>query len=54
MLKNLVSEEQGFSSRRSIRNLKIRKEIMDRMYDYQGRLKMDIVKKVFGNLKKEL
>lgn len=54
MLRDLLSEEQGFSSRRSLRNLRIRKELLERLYDYQGRLKMDLIKKVFSNLRKDI
>lgn len=54
MLKDLLGEEQGFSSRRSLRNLRIRKELLERLYDYQGKLKMDLIKKVFSNMRKEM
>lgn len=53
MLKCLVGNDISFSERTTVRPIKIRKNILEDLINFQGKLKKDIINKVLVKIKKD-
>lgn len=53
MLKCLVGNNISFNERSTVRPIKIRKNILEDLINFQGKLKKDIINKVLVKIKRE-